>query len=225
MSGPLIAIVGDANPDRKFSPEMKDPARARKAAEELGAELAQRGARLLVYGGPFLEADVVRGFVAAKPTRDRSILMWYTKDQEPPPFPEEQTHPALFDRRPQRGADWEIAFYRSITRADGLLLIGGDNATKISGQVAIGTRMPLLALAAFGGAAARVWDTLTAGGGLRCRPDCGRGLRQAARAERHPHLGNRYGPAADLSDCGAPPGRWASTSGTRGLKGNDSGRP
>jgi hypothetical protein len=114
---------------------MKNPAKARKAAEELGTELAQRGARLLVDGGPFLEADVVRGFVAGKPPEDR--------------------HPNLFERRSERGADWEIAFYRSIARADGVILFGGGNATKVSGQVAIGTRMPVLSLAEFGGAACR----------------------------------------------------------------------
>ena len=118
---------------------MVDPAKARKAAEQLGTELARSGARLLVYGGPFLEADVVRGFVAGNPAHDKSILMWYSKDQEPPPFPEEKSHPSLFERRAEQGADWEIAFYRSIARADGLVLIGGENATKISGQVAIGT--------------------------------------------------------------------------------------
>jgi hypothetical protein len=82
---------------------MRDAAKARKAAEELGAELARRGARLLVYGGLFVEADVVRGFVAAKPPKDHSILMWYSKDQEPPPFPEEANHPSLFERRAERG--------------------------------------------------------------------------------------------------------------------------
>jgi hypothetical protein len=110
---------------------MVDPAKAIKAGEQLGTELARSGARLLVYGGPFVEADVVRGFVAGKPANDRSILMWYSKDQEPPPFPEEASHPNLFERRAERGADWEIAFYRSISRADGLILIGGANATKI----------------------------------------------------------------------------------------------
>ena len=49
MSGLLIAIVGDANPGRVFTPAMKDAAKAKKAAEQLGTELAQRGARLLVY--------------------------------------------------------------------------------------------------------------------------------------------------------------------------------
>lgn len=171
MAGPLIAIVGDANPNRLFTPAMKDPARAKKAAQELGTELAQRGARLLVYGGQFLEADVVRGFVAGKPSEDHSIIMWYTKDQEPPPFAEETSHPSLFERRSEKGADWEIAFYRSIARADGIILIGGANATKISGQVAIGTRMPILSLAEFGGAAAQVWGTLSAGEDLPNRDE------------------------------------------------------
>jgi hypothetical protein len=163
MSDPLIAIVGDVSAGRTFEPVMKESAKAKKAAQELGTELARRGARLLVYGGPFLEAEVVRGFVAGKPAKDHSILMWYSKDNEPPPFAEEAKHPNLFERRSERGADWEIAFYRSIARADGVILIGGGNATKISGQVAIGTRMPILALAEFGGAAAKVWETLSAG--------------------------------------------------------------
>jgi hypothetical protein len=171
MATPLIAIVGDANSNRAFSPVMKDPAKAKRAAEELGTELAQRHARLLVYGGPFLEADVVRGFVAGKPAEDHSILMWYSKDQEPQPFAEESTNPSLFERRSERGADWETAFYRSVARADGIILIGGGNATKISGQVAIGTRMPIVALAEFGGGAARVWETLSAGEDLPNRDE------------------------------------------------------
>lgn len=75
---------------------------AKLAARELGRELAKKGARLLVYGGPFIEADVVSGFVEGKPPEDRSILMWYTTDQEPPPFAEEKTHPKLFERRPEK---------------------------------------------------------------------------------------------------------------------------
>ena len=171
MAELLIAIVGDITPERasdpdpkrKFDPVMKDPAKAKKAAEELGTELAQRGAKLLVYGGPYLESDVVRGFVAGKPGTDHSVLMWYSKDQEPPAFVEETTHPKLFERKAEKGADWETAFYRSIARADGVILIGGGNATKISGQVAIGSRMAILALPEFGGAAAKVWETLSAG--------------------------------------------------------------
>ena len=75
MRGPMIAVVGDINPARSFDPVLKDPTKAKQAAEEPGAELAKRGARLLVYGGPFLESDMVRRFVAAKPAEDRSVLM------------------------------------------------------------------------------------------------------------------------------------------------------
>jgi hypothetical protein len=171
MPNSLIAIVGDITPGRTLDPPLRDPAKAKRAAEELGAELARRGARLLVYGGPFVEADVVRGFVAGNPSKDRSILMWYSKDQEPAPFVEEASHPKLFERRSERGADWEIAFYRSVARADGLILMGGGNAVKVSGQVAIGTRMPMLAFAEFGGGATRVWETLSAGEDLPSRDD------------------------------------------------------
>src|ERR1039457_4753716 len=118
MNGPLIAIVGDLNPNLEFTPKMVDPAKAKRAAEQLGIELAKIGARLLVYGGPFLEADVVRGFVKGKPANDRSILKWYSK--APEPFPEETSHPKLFERRIEKGVDWEVAFYRSVATADGL---------------------------------------------------------------------------------------------------------
>jgi hypothetical protein len=171
MISPLIAIVGDIPSGRVLDPVLQDAAKARKAAEELGAELAERGARLLVYGGPYLEADVVRGFVAAKPKQDHSIEMRYTKGNDPQPFPEEATHPKLFQRHSERGVDWEVAFYRAITRADGIILMGGGNATKISGQVAIGARMPILSLAEFGGGAAKVWETLSAGEDLPTREE------------------------------------------------------
>ena len=171
MSSPLIAIVGDITLGRSLDPPLADAAKARKAAEELGAELARQGARLLVYGGPFLEADVVRGYCAGKPKEDHSILMWFTKSNEPPPFPEEAIHPKLFLRRAEKGADWEVAFYRAIARADGIILMGGGNATKISGQVAIGARLPILTLSEFGGGAAKVWETLSAGEDLPNRDE------------------------------------------------------
>jgi hypothetical protein len=171
MASPLIAIVGDVNPARAFDPPMVDPPTAKRAAEALGAELAQRGARLLVYGGPFLEADVVRGFVAGKPSKDHVVVKWYSEDEKPPPFAEEATHGKLFETHSEKGADWEIAFYRSIARANGLIIIGGAKATGIVGQLAIGIRMPILALAEFGGAAKKVWNTLSAGDDLPNRDD------------------------------------------------------
>lgn len=97
--------------------------------------------------------------------------MWFTNGNEPPPFPEETSNPKLFLRRGEGGADWEVAFYRSITRADGIILMGGGNVTKILGQVAIGTRMPILALNEFGGGAAKAWESLSAGEDLPTRDE------------------------------------------------------
>lgn len=171
MKAPLIAVVGDVNPSRQFSPPIRNPGLARQAAEQLGAELARRGARLLVYGGPFIESDVVRGFVAAKPNTDRCILKWYTKGHEPPPFPEEAMATKLFQARIEQGVEWETAFYRSVTRADGIILVGGATATKIVGQIAIGSRIPLLCLQDFGGGAADVWNTLSSGEDIPTRTE------------------------------------------------------
>ena len=171
MPKPLIAVVGDLNPQRVLDPALLDAVKAKLAAEQIGAELARRGARLLVYGGPFLEADVVRGYVAAGPSEDRCILMWYSQDQVPPPFAEEAHNAKLFERRSDKGADWETAFYRSISSADGIILMGGGNAAKISGLVAIGSRIPILALPEFGGGTAKVWNALSAGEDLPTREE------------------------------------------------------
>jgi hypothetical protein len=58
---------------------------------------------------------------------------------------------------------WEVSFYRSLSDSDGLILLGGAKSTEIAGQVAIGARIPILALAATGGAASTVWKTIAAG--------------------------------------------------------------
>ena len=83
MTQPLIAIVGDISPQRVLDPPLVDAAKAQAAAEQLGAELARRRTRLLVYGGPFLEAHVVRGYVAANPTHEFTKggdISWWWRD-------------------------------------------------------------------------------------------------------------------------------------------------
>ena len=58
---PLIAIIRDAT--KANSPEL-----AKRAAEELGAELANRGCKILVFssGPDFVEWEVVKGYLAGK---------------------------------------------------------------------------------------------------------------------------------------------------------------
>jgi len=82
------------------------------------------------------------------------------------PFAEEKSRPELFNRVADSSGTWEVSFYRSLADADGLVLIGGANSTVIAGQVAIGARVPVLALLTTGGASETVWRTIAPGNDL-----------------------------------------------------------
>lgn len=170
---PLIAIVGCASDSRKDDLKLVNPERARNAAEEIGRELAKAGCRILVYSSSadFIEVDVVRGFMSAKAGRAGSIQVRYPLSRPQEPFPLQQDNEDLFDWCPDRSSDWEVAFYRSLEEVDGMILIGGGSSTLIGGLVAMGHRIPILALAAFGGAAAKVWESLSVDRDLATRED------------------------------------------------------
>ena len=166
-----FAIVGDADEARndqthpyRFDPPV-DAAKAREAARLLGQVLATRGHGLIVYDARYIEAEVVSAYVAAQPPSDHGppIVIRQPHTAQNKPFAEEQTHPALFDRSADSSGRWEVSFYRSLADADGLVLIGGANSTAIAGQVAIGARVPVLALMKTGGAADTVWRSIAPG--------------------------------------------------------------
>lgn len=171
--GPLIAVVGCASDARKDELKLQNPEQARKAAMELGRELAKAGCRILVYSScpEFIEFEVVSGFVSGKPTSPGLIQVRYPLSRPQPPFPDQSGNEDLFDWRPDRSADWEVAFYRSLEEVDGMVLIGGGGSTLIGGLVAMGRRVPMLALASFGGAGAKVWESLSVERDLATRED------------------------------------------------------
>jgi hypothetical protein len=82
--------------DRKFDPSVK-PRRTRSprnwglSLRGAARDFQSTAARFWMSSGDF---------VAGKPASDHSVLMWYSKDQEPPPFPEESARPKLFKRAP-----------------------------------------------------------------------------------------------------------------------------
>lgn len=162
MPDPLIAIVGSVDPNRQQELHLNDPDRARQAAEELGAELAKRGCRIQVYSSTptFLEAHVVRGYVASKAAKPESILVCHPINTRLAPFPEETQQPELFTHQPAGRKEWEIAFYLSLFEADGMVLMGGGHSSFVAGIVAVGSRTALLPLAAFGGAAYEIYELL-----------------------------------------------------------------
>jgi hypothetical protein len=152
---PIVGIVGNVK---------LDPA-APAAAEALGRELAKAGFRILVYssGADFLEGCVVRGYVASRLAARCSVQVRYPFKGDKPAFAEQQSNEEVFDWRPDYSQDWELSFYQSIDEVDGLLLMGGGNSTLIAGVVAMGHEVAMLALAGFGGNAAKVWEALRPG--------------------------------------------------------------
>jgi hypothetical protein len=154
MVRPLIAVVGDATKSR-------DPALARKAAGELGAELAKKACRILVFSSSqaFVEWEVVQGYLRSNSKKEaRSIEVRYPPELDGR-FPGEQPDDPLFVRT-QQGGDWEASIYPSFANLDGLVLIGGGYTTKVAGLLALGSRTPLITLGGLGGAAHEVWTYL-----------------------------------------------------------------
>jgi hypothetical protein len=167
-----FSIVGAADAARNdparadaYNPEVRiDETRA--IARALGAEIAKRGHGLAVYDANFIEADAVEGYVAEAPKMnrvDRAIVVRQPQAGNLVPFKEEATNPALFDRRADQTGLWEASFYRSLADSDGVILLGGGNATLIVGQVALGARIPVIALARTGGSASSVWKSIAPG--------------------------------------------------------------
>ncbi|MFF0313217.1 hypothetical protein ACFYPH_01010 [Micromonospora sp. NPDC005252] len=159
---PVVAIAGSAQAGRSYSPAIRDPEGAAAAAAELGAALANQGCRIVVYSGDpeYLERDVVRGYIRSGRAMPGSILVRgrYQQDVD---FEEVQRHPELFTVVPESTDDWEVSFYRSLLTADALLLVGGERSTFIAGLIGLSRRIPVAAVAAFGGAAEKVWQRLS----------------------------------------------------------------
>jgi hypothetical protein len=154
MERPLIAVVGDAA-------KSKNPELAKRAAEDLGAEMAKKGCRILVFSSSpeFVEFEVVRGYIGSPLKKEpRSIEVRYPPELDGR-FPGERPDDPLFVRT-QQGGDWEASIYPAFANLDGLVLIGGGYTTKIAGLLALGSRTPLITLGGLGGAAYEVWTYL-----------------------------------------------------------------
>jgi hypothetical protein len=164
MQRKLIAIVGSADTTRAdYNPSVRNHAEAKQAAERLGAALAKKGYRIIVYspGKAFIESDVVRGFVKGAKTGDKLIIVDFPIGHPGTSALEEYSeHKKMFEERQATTEDWEISFYRSVCQADGILLIGGGRSTLITGVLALTHRIPLIALSAYGGNAQEVWKLL-----------------------------------------------------------------
>jgi hypothetical protein len=163
MAEPLIAIVGSADAKRATELELKNLDHAEQAARDIGAELAGRGCRIVVYSDKptFTELQVVLGYIASGKAKERSIRVIYPVTHKQPDFHVDPKWYSCFDFVPDPKPQWEISFYESLRDVDGVVLIGGGRSTLFAGIYFVMNRRPALVLAGFGGSAGEVWKYLS----------------------------------------------------------------
>lgn len=161
MAKEWIAIVGSIDPNRT-DVKLEHLDRAPQVLRQVGQALAEKGYGIVVYFSKpeFIEAHVVAGYIKSGKATDKSIRVRYSQQVPEPKFQEQQTNSACFDLKVDPNPGWEVSFYRSLYDVDGIVLLGGGQSTLIAGIVATTRRTPILALRAFGGAAADVWQLL-----------------------------------------------------------------
>lgn len=123
---PLIAVIGSVDASREFAPPLKAVDQARDACRLLGAGLARGGCDLAVFSSKatYAEWDVVHGYagactadapgrVAAFPPRHRDV-----------DFALPQGSCVTLETVRDTSSEWEVAYYRRLLEADGVVLIG-----------------------------------------------------------------------------------------------------
>ncbi len=162
MERSLIAIVGSVDPQRAYDPPLDNVELARQACVDLGRELANERCGLIVYSASegFIEPGIVSGYVNSGKAEEGSIQVRSPYGGTAADFAEAREHPELFDIRPDSSRDWKVSYYRSLVDTQGILLVGGGRSTLITGLIALAFRIPLVAVACFGGNTRIVWEAL-----------------------------------------------------------------
>ncbi|WP_247695022.1 hypothetical protein [Streptomyces sp. B93] len=160
--GTLIAVVGSADATRTYKPPLTGAETVPRAGEQLGRALADAGCDLMVYSSEaqFVEDSVVTGYLSHDGVRDGSVHVRPPYMDGETDFPLLAERPEVFDLRFETGDDWEVAFYRSLREVHGVVLIGGNRSTLVTGLVCLTFGVPVVPVACFGGAARRVWDVM-----------------------------------------------------------------
>ncbi len=162
----IVGSVDEGQAAQRYEPPVRHEAEARTTAEQIGVELAKRGYGIMVYAGDYIERDVVRGFVQGAKEKGSIRVLFASEQNGPEGFPEYADHKTLFDPRVDDSSDWEVSFYGSLAKVDGVLLIGGGRSSLITGVLALTYRIPLIALRAYGGSGEKIWKTMSGGRGL-----------------------------------------------------------
>ena len=155
---PMIAIVGNVT----ALPGDAEQLMAEQAGKDLGRQLAAAGYHIVVYSSErqFLEAHVVSGYVASGHAQLNSIHVMYPEEASKIAFPEWTPDSQFFFPERDPSSDWEISFYDSLAKVQGILLLGGGRSTLIAGLVGAGYGLAVIPIPTFGGYAKKIWSNL-----------------------------------------------------------------
>jgi hypothetical protein len=160
---PQIAIVGSADELGQYDPPLREVPATLLACEAIGRELARAGYNIVVYSSDprFIEPHVVRGFLGDGVPSPQSVHVHYSVSVGAYRFAESAERPEAFAYHADASEDWEVSFYRSLARVDGLVVVGGARSAMVAGIIAVTHRVPVVAVAGFGGAAWKVWQVMS----------------------------------------------------------------
>lgn len=170
---PILAVFGSANErlaeQGHYDPEINDFAGARQAAVDVGRQAALRGWHLQVYSlhEDFIEHDLVKGYATpdvGDAAAKKVFVHFAQASPEADPVPEaRKKFDCLLEGIPYPSERWEVAFYRPLTTAAAIVILGGGRYTLTTGIVALAQRIPLYSIATFGGSARIVWQAIEGG--------------------------------------------------------------
>ncbi|MFJ2008302.1 hypothetical protein [Streptomyces chartreusis] len=155
-------MVGSVSADRVFTPPLKSVGQAQEACRLLGRELARAGCDVAVFSSrpTYIERDVVHGYAEACTAEAPGRVAAYPPRHRDVDFALPSGSCVTLDLVRDTSGEWEVAYYRTLLEADGVLLVGGGQSTRIAGIIALSQRIPVLPVAAFGGGAGQVWVNL-----------------------------------------------------------------
>jgi hypothetical protein len=158
-----IAILGRlSSRDPRYDKPIANAEGCKQALQRMGRELALAGCRLMVYDSQpeYAAAEIVRGYVESGAAISNSIRIRRPLDLVQDAFPGQAESSHLFLDDPVANEQWEVAFIPSLSETDGVLMVGNGQFTLLGGLQAVGAKLPILALAGYGGITRDVWEVL-----------------------------------------------------------------
>jgi len=158
VSSPVIAILGRLN-EKQGDEQLVETNTAAVAATAIGTALAKAGCRIKVYDSSpeYAATKVVEGYHASRHAKPKSIIVCRPAAVQPPLFAGEKERRELFSFEAADSKIWEVSFLLSFPDVDGVIAMGNGYFTQLGGLQALAMKIPVVALAGYGGVAADLW--------------------------------------------------------------------